>query len=405
MLGNVERRPGAPGAGEQAIAEGPHRQPRRDRGARDPGLQGRRHRQCRGVRRPRPGRALRPARRRGALAGRRHPGRLLPRHREDHRRRREDPAPTPCTPATASSPRTPSSPRPCSTPAWSGSARRRRRSRTSATRSRPATSPRRSAPRWSPGTKDPLEDADEVGRVRRGARPADRDQGGVRRRRPRPQGRPQDGGGRRRVRVRRPRGGHRVRSRRVLRREVPRQAAARRDPVPGRPARQRRGGLHPRLLAPAPPPEAGRGGARAVPHRRPGRAALRVVQGDPARGRVRRRRHLRVPRRPGRHDLLPRGQHPAPGRAPRLRGGHRHRPGARDVPDRRRRGARVRRPGGPRPLDRVPDQRRGRRPQLHARPRHPVRVAARRRAPASGSTAATTRARPSRARSTRWSPS
>ena len=42
----------------------------------------------------------------------------------------------------------------------------------------------------APGTKDPLENADEVGRVRRGARPADRDQGGVRRRRPRPQGRP-----------------------------------------------------------------------------------------------------------------------------------------------------------------------------------------------------------------------
>ena len=34
------------------------------------------------------------------------------------------------------------------------------------------------------------------------------------------------------------------------------------------------------------------------------------------RGRLRRRRHLRVPRRPGRHHLLPRGQHPAPGRAP-----------------------------------------------------------------------------------------
>jgi acetyl-CoA/propionyl-CoA carboxylase biotin carboxyl carrier protein len=77
---------------------------------------------------------------------------------------------------------------------------------------------------------------------------------------------------------------------------------------------------------------------------------------------------------PGRHDLLPRGQHPPPGRALRLRGGHRHRPGPRDVPHRRRRGARLRRPGGPRPLDRVPHQRRGRRPQLHARPRHADRV-------------------------------
>ena len=101
------------------------------------------------------------------------------------------------------------------------------------------------------------------------------------------------------------------------------------------------------------------------------RHALRIVEGDPARGGLRRRRHLRVPGRPGRHDLVPRGQHPPAGRAPGLRGGHRHRPGARDVPHRRRRGARLRRPRGPRPLDRVPDQRRGRRPQLHARARAP----------------------------------
>ena len=181
-------------------------------------------------------------------------------------------------------------------------------------------------------------------RVRRGERPAGRHQGRLRRRRPRPQGRPHDRGDPRRLRLRRPRGGQRLRPRRVPRREVPRQAAPRRDPVPGRPARQRRGRLDPRLLAAAPQPEAGRGGARAVPHRRPGEPPLRELQGDPARGRVRRRRHLRVPDRRGRHDLLPRGEHPPPGRALRLRGGHRPRPGPRDVPDRRRRGARVRRP-------------------------------------------------------------
>ena len=129
-------------------------------------------------------------------------------------------------------------------------------------------------------------------RVRRGQRPAGRDQGRLRRRRSRPQGRPHARGDPRRLRVRGPRGGHRLRSRRVPGGEVPRQAAPRRDPVPGRPARQRRGRLHPRLLAAAPPPEARRGGARTVPHRRPGPAPLRLLQGHPPRGQVRRRRHL-----------------------------------------------------------------------------------------------------------------
>ncbi len=158
--------------------------------------------------------------------------------------------------------------------------------------------------------------------------------------------------------------------------------------------------LHPRLLAPAPQPEARRGGAGAVPLRGPGHRALRVLQAHPPRGRLLRRRHLRVPGRPGRLDLLPRGQHPPAGRALRLRGGHRHRPGPRDVPDRGRRGARVRRPRGPRPLHRVPDQRRGRRPQLHAGTRARSRRGARRRDRASASTAATRTARPCPARST-----
>ena len=69
------------------------------------------------------------------------------------------------------------------------------------------------------------------------------------------------------------RGGRRLRSRRVLRGAVPRPPAARRDAVPRRPARQRRRGVDPRLLAAAASPEAGRGGARAVPHRGTGRAA------------------------------------------------------------------------------------------------------------------------------------
>ena len=143
----------------------------------------------------------------------------------------------------------------------------------SATRCRPGTSPQRAGAPLVAGTPDPVEGADEVVAFAEGARPAGRDQGGVRRRRPRPQGRPHHRGDPRAVRLRGPRGGRRVRPRRVLRRALPRQAAARRDPVPGRPARQRRRRLHPRLLAAAPPPEAGRGGARAVPHRRAERRA------------------------------------------------------------------------------------------------------------------------------------
>ena len=52
-------------------------------------------------------------------------------------------------------------------------------------------------------------------------------------------------------------------------------------------------------------------------------------------------------------------------------------------------------------LDRVPDQRRGRRQQLHAGARHALALGAAERARASGSTAATSPARPSPARSTR----
>ena len=103
---------------------------------------------------------------------------------------------------------------------------------------------------------------------------------------------------------------------------------------------------------------------------------------------LRRRRDVRVPGRPGRHDQLPRGEHPASGRTPGLGRGHRARPGARDVPDRRGRAAGLRRPGGERALDRVPDQRRGRRPQLHAGPGDADGVAGALRDPAYGWTRA-----------------
>ena len=84
----------------------------------------------------------------------------------------------------------------------------------------------------------------------------------------------------------------------------------------------------------------------------------RVGQGDLPRGRLPRRRHRRVPRRAGRADLVPRGQHPAAGRAPGLGGDHAGStwcasssasPTARAEP--------ARRPGAARALDRVPHQR------------------------------------------------
>ena len=105
-------------------------------------------------------------------------------------------------------------------------------------------------------------------------------------------------------------------------------------------ARQRRRRGHPRLLAAAPLPEAGRGGARAVPDRRAAQGDPRVRQAHLQGGRLLRRRHRRVPGRPGRPDLVPRGQHPSAGRAPGHRGDRGHRPGAPAVPDRQRRGAR-----------------------------------------------------------------
>jgi acetyl-CoA/propionyl-CoA carboxylase biotin carboxyl carrier protein len=55
---------------------------------------------------------------------------------------------------------------------------------------------------------------------------------------------------------------------------------------------------------------------------------------------------------------------------PGQRGGHRPRPRPRAAAAGSGRAARLRRPGGARPLDRVPHQRRGPRPQLPARPRH-----------------------------------
>ena len=109
------------------------------------------------------------------------------------------------------------------------------------------------------------------------------------------------GGDRRDVRVRGPGGGRRVRPRRVLRGALPGAPAARGDPVPGRPARRRGRGVHPGLLAPAASPEAGRGGARPVPDREQETLLYEASKAIMRRAGLRRRGHLRVPRRPGRH--------------------------------------------------------------------------------------------------------
>ena len=216
--------------------------------------------------------------RRGALPGRRDAGRLLPRHRQDHRG-----GPEGGCRLGAPRLRVP------------GRERRLRPGRHGrrADLDRPAARGHRGAGRQGQGQAHRRQGPGTAGAghqgpgrrrrrgrgVREGGRAAGRHQGRLRRRRSRAEGGAHPRGDPRRLRVRGPRGGQRLRPRRVPGREVPRQAPPRRDPVPGRPARQRRGGLHPRLLAAAPQPEAGRGGARAVPDRRPAHRALRVLQG------------------------------------------------------------------------------------------------------------------------------
>ena len=138
------------------------------------------------------------------------------------------------------------------------------------------------------------------------------------------------------------RGRGRVQERQRLHREVHRPPPPRRGPDPGRFARQRRPLLGPRLLAPAPPSEARRGSRLPRPCRwRFAPSSARPPSGWPGR-RLRQRRHLRVSRRRRQSVLLHRGQRPDPGRTPRHRDGHRHRPGQAADPHRRRRAPAVR---------------------------------------------------------------
>ena len=117
--------------------------------------------------------------------------------------------------------------------------------------------------------------------------------------------------------------------------------------------------------------------------------------------RLRERRHRRDAL-PGRRVLVPRDEHPPPGRALRHRDGHPARPRRRADPGRRRRAAVVH-PGldrAPRPLDRVPHQRREPGEGLPALARHRSPACACPPGPASAGTAATTRATRSRSTTT-----
>ena len=155
---------------------------------------------------------------------------------------------------------------------------------------------------------------------------------------------------RREVLLRRPR----------LHRALPRGPAPRRGPGAGRLARQRDPPRRARLLDPAPPPEGDRGGPGPARRRGDARADRQDRHRRGRRGRLPRRRHDRG-HAGRRRVLLPRDEHPRPGRALRDRDGHRHRHRPRADPGRRRRAA-LDRPGGRRAarlVDRVPDQRRG----------------------------------------------
>ena len=229
----------------------------------------------RGLRRPRPRRAARPDGRRGVRA-RRHHARATPTCVIDKvidvaaavRRRRRPPRLRLPVRERRLRPGRHRRRADLDRPVPAGDPRPRRQG------DRPAHRASAPARRWSPGTKDPVTGRRRGGRVRRGARPADRDQGRLRRRRARPEDRP------RRSR----------RSPSSTTRAVREAVAAfgrgecfveryldRPRHVEAQVLADQHGNVdrrrHPRLLAAAPQPEAGRGGAGAVPHRRAARHA------------------------------------------------------------------------------------------------------------------------------------
>ncbi len=133
-----------------------------------------------------------------------------------------------------------------------------------------------------------------------------------------------------------------------------------------------------------------------------GAAAVAAGQGHRLRG----RRHRRVRARPGRAVLLPRGQHPAAGRAPGHRAGHRARPGGAAAAGGRGRAAAA---GGHRrrdhrARDRGPALRRGRRRRASCPPPARCTASASRSCRACASTRAWSTARSSARTTTRCWP-
>ena len=122
-----------------------------------------------------------------------------------------------------------------------------------------------------------------------------------------------------------------VRPARGLRRALPRRAAPRRGAAHRRPPRHARDRRRPRLLDPAPIPEADRGGPGPAPRARGARRPGRCGDAPGDRGRLHQRRHRRVPGR-WRRAVLPRDEHPHPGRAPGHRAGEPRRPRRRAAP-------------------------------------------------------------------------
>ena len=240
-----------------------------------------------------------------------------------------------------------------------------------------------------PGAREP------VGGLRDRGRPATAGEGVGRWRRPRDADRPHPGRPARRDREGVRRGGVRVRRRDRLRRAVRRERTPRRGAGPGPPRRRARAGRA-GLLDPASAPEGRRGVAGSAASRCGARRAARGRSGGGRGDRLPRSRHRRVPLRPReRTVLLPRDEHPAPGRAPGDRAGARRRSGRpaadggrgprpRPAGDRRdlrprHRGAPVRRGPGLRlaAAERSPLGLRGPRRLRHVRPAQPAGTAGR----------------------------